>query len=100
MPYYHIIMNPDNVRWDGYWDESDDLTWDAACESATFKGKDYWSLELAIPWASLGRSVPAAGTQLLGNICRQRKPRREYSSWSQCVSGFVEPGAFGTWVFR
>ena len=100
-PFYHVIMNPKNVRWDARHEGvSGDLSWNPEYQSATQRGDDYWTVELAIPWATMKMEAPKAGAKLFGNICRQRRPAREWSTWSQCISGFVEPGSFGTWVFQ
>jgi len=101
-PNYHIIINPNGVRWDGWAPAGGgyDLTWNPEYEVAASRGQDYWSVELAIPWASLDMTVPAAGTTLYGNLCRFRKPGDGGTSWSQVVNGFLEPENFGTWTFK
>lgn len=100
VPFYHIIINPDNVQWDArHQGIMGDLSWSPEYQSATRKGGDDWTLELAVPWAAMEMQAPRAGAKLFGNLCRQRTPGgNEYSSWSQCVSGFVEPGSFGIWT--
>lgn len=103
-PFYHIIINPRNVRWDAFQqsDLSADKSWDPDYESATVIAGDHWALEVAVPWSALGMPAPTAGTKLFANICRQRSSGgvTEHSSWSRCVSGFQEPGRFGVWVLR
>ena len=99
-PYFHIILNPDGARWDAHRQESDQLSWNPEYQSATYKGADYWTLEMAVPWSAMDMSAPKPGDHLFANICRQRMPSREHTSWSQCISGFVEPGSFGTLIFR
>lgn len=102
VPYYHIIVSPANVRWDArHEDVGGDLTWNPVYESGTERGEDYWALELAIAWDEMEMTAPKAGEKLFANLCRQRTPGgNEYSTWSQCVGGFVEPGSFGTWAFE
>ena len=100
LPYYHIIVNPNNVRWDAHCKDDSDLSWSPKYQSATFQGSNYWTLELAIPWAAMKTQAPKPGAKLFGNICRQRCPIREYSAWSQCIRGFVEPDQFGAWLFE
>ena len=100
-PFYHVIVSPSNVRWDAVHEGvSGDLSWDPDYQSATQQGEDYWTVELAIPWAAMQMEVPKTGAELFGNLCRQRMVGREYSTWSQCISGFVEPGSFGEWGFE
>ncbi len=55
-PFYHVIMNPKNVRWDARHEGvSGDLSWNPEYQSATQRGDDYWTVELAIPWATARR---------------------------------------------
>lgn len=98
--YYHFILNPHNVLWDARCTDTDDLSYNAQISSATKVAETEWTVEIAIPWSALMMSAPAADTTCRANVCRQRMPEREYSAWSQTVSGFVEPENFGTWTFR
>jgi hypothetical protein len=98
-PYYHFIVNPDGVRWDASCGVRDDLSWNPEYQVATARGESSWTVEWAIPWASLGMAAPAPGSSLRGNTCRCRTPASEYTEWSQTVSGFIEPDSFGRWVF-
>ena len=100
-PYCHLILNPKNVRWDALCNqELTDTDFSPDWRSAVLVGKDEWTVEMAIPWAALRRMAPELGTKIRANLCRQRIPKGEQTSWSQCVGGFVEPDHFGTWVFR
>jgi len=97
-PFYHVIVNPANVVWDAVHDtEIGDTSWDPPVETATLMGDGFWNVEIALPWAAMDWEAPARGETLRANICRQRRPQRELSSWSQVVTGFVEPGSFGMW---
>jgi hypothetical protein len=102
-PFHHIIISPENVRWDAvHTDEVGDTSWNPDYESAALMTKEndgFWNVEIALPWAAMGWEAPTEGDTLRANICRQRRPEKELSSWSQCVNGFVEPGSFGTWGF-
>ena len=98
--FYHVIINPENVIWDAaHTAEAGDTSWDPQLQTATLIGDDFWNVEIALPWAEMGWEAPEPGDALRANICRQRRPVRELSSWSQCVTGFVEPGSFGEWSF-
>jgi len=100
VPYFHLITNPAGVRWDGkHSAELADLKWNPEYELAVAKGDDFWSVEWAIPWAALDMQAPATGANLYGNVCRQRRPVRELSSWTMVVTGFVEPGSLGELTF-
>ncbi|NLO07995.1 MAG: hypothetical protein GX131_19410 [candidate division WS1 bacterium] len=98
--FYHIIVNPANVIWDAVHEgEAGDRSWDPDYQSATYRGDEFWNVEIALPWATMGWEAPTRGDTLRANICRQRRAVSELSSWSQVVTGFVEPGSFGTWKF-
>lgn len=98
--FYHVIVNPENVLWDAvHSDLAGDTSWNPPVETATLIGDGFWNVEIALPWSAMGREAPKEGEALRANICRQRRPKKELSSWSQCVNGFVEPGSFGTWEF-
>ncbi len=72
--------------WDGPWQ---------AAGSTSDEG--FWTLEVAIPWTTLGME-PAAGMTLLGNIYRHNKAQAEYSMWSPVTLGFHAPDEFGHFV--
>jgi len=99
-PFYHVIVNPGNVVWDAvHRGDQTDTTWDPPVVTATLMGEDFWNLELALPWSAMGWQPPRPGETLRANICRQRRPVKELSAWSQVVNGFVEPGSFGVLSF-
>jgi Carbohydrate family 9 binding domain-like len=95
--HYHLIVSPKDVIWDAVNEGGDDLTYDPEWQHATEMLADGWTVEAAIPWAALKATAPAAGTEWRANLGRQRAGAGELSTWSQCVSGFVEPESFGTW---
>lgn len=101
-PFVHLIVNPDNVQWSRIGKPQEDggneqqVSW----KSATKIADDAWTVEMAIPWKELQSEPPAPGETRFANVCRHRAQGSELSSWSQVVSGFYEPEAFGTWTFR
>lgn len=99
-PYYHFIVNPKNLQWDGIWREKgDDSTWNGNWRSAVGMGENEWRVEIAIPWREIG-GKPNPGGKRRANLCRQRQAGGyELSSWSSVVEGFLEPENFGTWEF-
>lgn len=99
-PYYHFILNPKNVQWDARYDLTNEMEWDPTWQSATKIGDKWWRAEMAIPWAAL-KITPRTGLTLRANFCRQRRADQgELSSWSQVLTGFMEPEHFGTLVLR
>lgn len=100
VPYYHFILNPKNCQWDAAFVTENDLSYNPKWESATKIGTNEWTAEIAIPWAAVKIS-PQPGLQIRANLCRQRRAGgTELSSWSQDLTGFLEPEQFGTWVLR
>lgn len=98
-PYHHFIVNPKNLRWDGESaEEGDDKSWDTSWQSSVRIGKGEWAVEIAIPWEALG-GRPRAGDKRRANLCRQRTPVYELSTWSAVVHGFLEADRFGIWEF-
>ncbi|NCO39651.1 MAG: hypothetical protein AUJ96_29450 [Armatimonadetes bacterium CG2_30_66_41] len=100
-PFYHFMLNPAGVAWDGvHHDETADLSYAPVWQHAVQTGAKEWDAELAIPWAALSMSSPTPGTKVRANLCRQRMQGSELSAWSPMATGFLEPDLFGTWVFR
>lgn len=103
-PFFHFILSPKNVCWDARNTDAgnQDLTWNPTYKTAASVDAKGWSVELAIPWSALGVADAAPGKSILANVCRQRvtPAGNEYSSWSRCVQGFIEPERFGTWVLQ
>ena len=98
-PHAHFILAPNNTRWDARFSGDNDLAWNPKWESKTTTQGKQWTAEIAIPWQELG-ITPKAGLKLRANVCRQRIPVRENTTWSQCVGGFTEHDHFGTWVLE
>ena len=120
--YYHIRLDIANARWDSRTETGrkehgsdiatgreiygQDSTWKGAYQTATQKGEDRWSAEIAIPWATLGMSPPKSGDRLKGNLHRwtHRRPATgvtEFSVWTETrYNRGVEFEHFGTWVFE
>ncbi len=73
--YYHLAVNPDGSFYDDL--ERDAAAWQSHLKLATAKGKEGWTVELAIPLAELGLPkdrAAAAGPWRL-NLNRTRQPR-------------------------
>jgi len=112
--YYYITIGCDNQRWDALTPRGDypneingkNSSWDGKYEHAAHVDKTFWSVEMAIPWATLNKQAPKAGDQLKGNIrlcAGRREPQDidEYSSWSLMIMPRnIEAKHFGTWEFK
>lgn len=96
--FYHFILNPHNVIYD---EVANDKTISAAeynpdISSGAVIGNNGWTAEMAIPWKEIGISEPAPGQKIYINFARVRDgAKKEYSSWSQFHSGFLETNRFG-----
>ena len=58
-----------------------------------------WSVEIAIPFRSLGVEMPPSGTLWGFNVHRQEYRLIERSSWSATLHSFHEPSNFGHLLF-
>ncbi len=88
--YYHMAVNPMAVRYSTF----KGLNTDWKC--ATTKGKDFWSVECAVPIRLLNRFPVKLPWRI--NLCRTRRAGKkvEYSSWAPIEArGFHTPDCFG-----
>ena len=99
-PFFHFMLNPRGVHWDGLNGDSSTLSYNPEWSHAARIGAKEWTAEMAIPWAALKMPMPKPGVRLRANLCRQRHHVRELSAWSPMVKGFLEHKLFGVWVFE
>lgn len=70
-------------------------------KSVSYKGKDFWSCEIQIPFASLAVKAPKSGDAWLANFGRERyaggKP--ELYAWNPTFSSFDSTSKFGVLIF-
>lgn len=98
--YYQYAVSAGGDLWDGYFIEKGNTTigeytgnWDAA----VFKGDRFWSVEVRIPLSALYYTdAKNFSTTWKFNVCRERQPVAELSTWSPLVKGFHEPDNFQT----
>lgn len=72
--YAQLVINTESVMFDG-WKEVDatfNKYKDFKIKSATVKGENSFTMEVAIPWAELGIKAPEAGTSMRANVIRNR----------------------------
>jgi len=98
--YFHLITNRIATRFD----EVGPLyprprSWNADWQVATSAMPWGWSVEIALPFGSLGLTMPAPGTIWGFNSHRQEYRLIERSSWSPTLEGFHEPKNFGHLLF-
>lgn len=75
----------------------------AASRAAAFKGDDFYSIEIEIPFEALGRT-PGDGDVWTGNLCRNVNLGPDHTnenfSWAHTISRYCEPGRFAQFVFH
>jgi len=76
-------------------------TWEADWQAATSTDDDGWTVELRIPFASLGIEPPVEGTVWGFNLCRERLAggSRELHNWANVQANFHRPWLFGHLYF-
>lgn len=120
--YYEINVSPRNTVFDGFivnpsaWEPTDDTDFGWNCEGIrtavmvdgtlddrtdTDRG---WSVEIAVPFAGLGRSTPRPGERWRANLYRiDLSPEpAEFQAWSPTLASpprFHVPTRFGTVFF-
>ncbi len=81
------------------WWNSRDMKWNSGARAAGKIENNYWTVELAIPWADLG-GKPKLGDRWDICIGRLAKARKESTSWNLSRKGFHDPVQFGALVFE
>ncbi len=94
---YHVMANCMGVTADekNLEEGRSDMSWDSGCLVKSGRTSGAWTLEMAIPFSSMG-IVPSVGLTCGMNVCRERAAGvKEYSSWWPTAGGFVQPAKFG-----
>jgi len=93
---WHLAVTPANVQWDGHKaNTAPNIEW----RSAVKRQADRWTVEIAVPFASLGVAAPA-GAAWRGNLGRTLHRLREFSTWNTVEQVFTEAENFGEWMFE
>ena len=97
--YYHLSTNTLGTRFD---QKVFDASWDGDWTTASSLGSDFWTTEIAIPFAALGVTTPTPGTQWALNLTRNRTTSGDlqYITWAVPYGSFHSPDRFGTLTFR
>ena len=93
---YQFVVAADGREYDG---EGKDAKWHVQWLASPSVGADGWTLELAIPYASLGVGAPRTGDTWGLNVCRNRGPYDSNATWSPVGEVFHTPALFGALVF-
>lgn len=97
--YYHFIVNSRGTAYEACNKAGADVcdpAWNPVCEVAASVGDESWQVELAIPFKSLGVTVPKSEAIWGFNVSRERwvSGEGEFSSWAM-TRKFDDPSAFG-----
>ena len=97
--YYHFLLSAGNVQLDDYRIEAGANTngpYGGLWESAVFRGRDFWTAEIRIPYSAFFYTQSAEfRKEWAFNVCRERQTVYEISSWAQMNTGFHAPDLFG-----
>ena len=98
--YYHYVFNANAVIYDADSSPSD-CSWNGPCVVKAGRESKAWTLEVAIPWKSIGMTPPRPGTRIGLEVGRTRRQRpRETSQWSPTFAGHHVPERYGVLVFE
>jgi len=102
--YYQFAVNAGGSTWDGFHPdaESTDVEWSAPWESAVAVGDDGWTVEIAVPLASIDVESLSEGDTWRFNVHRTRRSTAEpdeYQALSPTLGGFHQPGKFAELKF-
>ena len=105
---YHFILSAGGAQYDGHERLISDMRgghmdegpkWNGAWQGAVFRGPDFWSAEMAIPFATLGLQRPPENTSWALELMREEQPRGEVSVWSGPAGGFGRMANWGYVLF-
>ena len=104
LTYYHFMVNcvaskagSRKIK-DSWGDAAPDEDFVPKWEAKTGRTADAWTIEIAIPWATLGMTPKAA--DMIGiNLNRERKTVPENPCWCCTFGGFHKPENFGQATF-
>ncbi|MHB9038696.1 MAG: family 10 glycosylhydrolase [Armatimonadota bacterium] len=97
--YYHLSTNTLSTRFD---QRVFDAQWNSEWQAAAHTGANGYTVEMAIPFSTLGASSPTPGTKWALNLTRNRTTSgaMEYLAWAVPYGSFHSPDRFGTAVFE
>jgi hypothetical protein len=95
--YRQLIVNAAGVRYDG---AERDGAWNGAWSAVTGREDDAWTVEVAVPWQTLGCEAPAAGDRMGFEIVRTRPQSDEVLQWAPTADGNHSPEMFGILQFQ
>ncbi len=101
--YYQLCVNSLGTVFDKKYTSAGEMEeWDSQIVTAAAKTESGWSIEMAIPFASLVQNAPLPADVWGFNLCRVRvvAEPREYTCWAPTFGGFHAPKRFGKLVLK
>jgi hypothetical protein len=97
--YHQVVVNASGTIYDG---RGYDSSWNGDFEAATARGNGSWTLEIAMPWKTLGTDSPRPGEAVRVLIGRNRTVDApgEVSTWPSAPGGNHQPRLFSRGVLR
>jgi hypothetical protein len=105
LDFVQFLVNPNAVK-KAYimrGDKGMDNRWQPQWQANSFKGKNFWSTEMVIPFKSLGLTGSNIRQKtIFVNFCRERYANgaRALSAWSPTKGSFAQPAKFGKMNFN
>jgi hypothetical protein len=96
--YFHLVVNSINTKYDER-EALNAASWNGEWQSAATKALDRWTVEIAIPFSSLGVAAPSMLEAWGLNLAREEKPHRELSEISPTIGSFHDVARFAEFVF-
>jgi hypothetical protein len=90
--YYQFIVTAAGFMYDS---KGFDKAWNGGATAAVGREKDAWTLEIAVPWRSLGIACPAPDSRLGLQLARARIQSHEVFQWSPSPEGNHASKLFG-----
>ncbi|NPV45991.1 MAG: hypothetical protein HPY69_03460 [Armatimonadetes bacterium] len=95
--FYHFIVNCVGSLYDA---RGSDAGFEADLQVKAASGDGSWTVEVALPFASLGVTAPREGDRWGATFCLDAASAgREVSSWADTGNRFESPERFGTLIF-
>jgi len=93
--YLHLVFNPEAVASDGI---GFSRAWNGLFAAKAGRETEVWTLEVAVPWATLQMEPPTPGQRIGFEVVRNRAQSGERTQWSPTYGGNHLPQQYGTLI--
>jgi hypothetical protein len=91
--YFQLVFNPAAVAYDGI---GSSRQWNGLFAAKVGREARAWTLEVAVPWATLQMEPPTPGQQIGLEVVRNRAQSGEHTQWSPTYGHNHLPEQYGT----